>query len=123
MGSRKVLQAVSRQDFTQPTDRIVHEVALGEAITVADLAQQMAIKAKVVVKELMKFGEMATINQSIDQETAILLIEELGHSYRLVSDSDLEETLIVELTEQSSSDSVNPPRPPVVTVMGHVDLR
>jgi len=121
MGSRKVLQAVSRQDFTQPTERIVHEVALGEAITVADLAQQMAIKAKVVVKELMKLGEMATINQSIDQETAILLIEELGHSYRLVSDSDLEETLIAELTEQSSSDNVNPPRPPVVTVMGHVD--
>ena len=121
MGSRKVLQAVSRQDFTQPTERIVHEVALGEAITVADLAQQMAIKAKVVVKELMKLGEMATINQSIDQETAILLIEELGHSYRLVSDSDLEDTLIAELTEQSSSDSVNPPRPPVVTVMGHVD--
>lgn len=121
MGSRKVLQAVSRQDFTQPTERIVHEVALGEAITVADLAQQMAIKAKVVVKELMKLGEMATINQSIDQETAILLIEELGHSYRLVSDNDLEETLIAELTEQSSSDNVNPARPPVVTVMGHVD--
>jgi translation initiation factor IF-2 len=121
MGSRKVLQAVSRQDFTQPTERIVHEVALGESITVADLAQQMAIKAKVVVKELMKLGEMATINQSIDQETAVLLIEELGHSYRLVSDNELEEALIAELTEQSSDDNVDPARPPVVTVMGHVD--
>ena len=69
----------------------------------------------------MKLGEMATINQSIDQETAILLIEELGHSYRLVSDNELEETLIAELTEQSSTDNVNPARPPVVTVMGHVD--
>tara|TARA_B100000767_G_scaffold274368_1_gene307119 strand:+ start:558 stop:3275 length:2718 start_codon:yes stop_codon:yes gene_type:complete len=121
MGSRKVLQAVSRQDFTQPTERIVYEVALGESITVADLAQQMAMKAKVVVKELMKLGEMATINQSIDQETAVLLIEELGHSYRVVSDNELEEALIAELTAGSSNDDVDPGRPPVVTVMGHVD--
>ena len=121
MGSRKVLQAVNRQEFQQPTDRIVHEVAITESINVGDLAQQMAVKANVVIKELMKLGVMSTINQSIDQETAILVVEEMGHSYRLVSDNEVEESLIAALTEELSGDDEAPGRPPVVTVMGHVD--
>ena len=82
----------------------------------------MAIKASVVVKELMKLGEIATINQSIDQETAVLLVEELGHKYELVNKNELEQSLVDQLrTDSSIKDGVLITRPPVVTVMGHVD--
>ena len=119
MGSKKVLQAHSRQGFQQPTERIVHEVAITESITVSELAQQMAIKANVVIKELMKLGVMSTINQAIDQETAVLLVEELGHSYRLVSADEVESSLIAALTDQLvDEEGGQESRPPVVTVMG-----
>ena len=82
----------------------------------------MAVKAHVLIKELMKLGVMSTINQPIDQETAVLLVEELGHSYRLVSDNEAEEALIAALTEELADDAGGEQsRPPVVTVMGHVD--
>ncbi len=123
MGNTKVLQAINRQEFSLPTEAIVHTVELGETIVVSDLAQQMAIKGNVVVKELMKMGVMATINQSIDQETAVLLVEELGHKYTLVSENSVEDELTAALAEQfaETDESAGQGRPPVVTVMGHVD--
>lgn len=122
MGSNKVLQSINKQEFVVPTDKIVKEVEITETIVVSDLAAQLAVKANVIVRELMKMGEMATINQSIDQETAILLVEEMGHTYRLVSDNELEELLIASLTEElGAEETVSESRPPVVTVMGHVD--
>ena len=123
MGNSKVLQAINRQEFSVPTEAIVHTVELGESIVVSDLAQQMAIKGNVVVKELMKMGVMATINQPVDQETAILVIEELGHKYSLVSENSVEDELTAALAAQFAvgEESAEQGRPPVVTVMGHVD--
>ena len=122
MGNKKVLKGSNKHNFKQPTEDIIHTVKISEDVLVSDLAQQMAIKASVVVKELMKLGEIATINQSIDQETAVLLVEELGHKYELVNTNELEQSLVDQLrTDSSIKDGVPITRPPVVTVMGHVD--
>ena len=104
--------------FEQPTEKIVYDVELPENISVGDLAQQMAVKAGVVIKELMKLGVMATINQMIDQDTASLVVEELGHRIKLKSDDKLEEQLEESLASQEGTPEL---RAPVVTVMGHVD--
>ena len=104
--------------FEQPTEKIIYEVELPENISVGDLAQQMAVKAGVVIKELMKLGVMATINQMIDQDTASLVVEELGHRIKLKSDDELEEQLEESLASQEGTPEL---RAPVVTVMGHVD--
>ncbi len=122
--SNKVLKAMNKQEFVRPTERIIHEVEIPEEILVSELAQQMSVKANVVVKELMKMGVMATINQPVDQDTALLVVEELGHKYKLVSEESSEEEVISELTsllESNDGEVQEQSRPPVVTVMGHVD--
>lgn len=104
--------------FEKPTGPLIREVNIGETITVAELAQQMSAKSGDVIKALMKMGVMATINQSLDQATAMLIAEELGHTVKLVKDNTVEDTLTLQL-EQGTGELHT--RPPVVTVMGHVD--
>ncbi len=121
-GGRKKIKAShaehSKHGFELPTERKVHEVELADSISVADLAQQMSVKSGEVIKELMKLGVMATINQVLDQDTATLVVEELGHSVKLISTQAVEESLEETLAQHEGTPL---PRAPVVTVMGHVD--
>jgi translation initiation factor IF-2 len=107
----------AKHGFEMPTARVVHEVAVGEAMTVGELAQKMAVKATEVIKSLMNMGVMATINQTLDQDTAVLVVEELGHKAVVRKENVIEEALQGEV--DASHEML--PRPPVVTVMGHVD--
>jgi translation initiation factor IF-2 len=104
--------------FAQPTEPLVREVAVPETITVGELAHRMSVKAAEVIKALMKLGSMATINQVLDQETAIILVEEMGHKAKAAKLDD-PESYLVDADEHPAADLQ--PRPPVVTVMGHVD--
>ncbi len=100
-----------------PQEKIIKEVIIPEIITVQDLANRMAEKSSDVIKKLMSLGVMATINQAIDADTAQIVVEEMGHKFKRVAESDVEEGL----TGPADTEADLLPRPPVVTVMGHVD--
>jgi translation initiation factor IF-2 len=107
-----------RHAFERPTKPMVREVDIPETITVGDLAQRMAVKSADVIKKLMGMGVMATINQALDQETAVLVTEELGHKANTVSEDAFEEEVLSEFVFEGKEKTK---RAPVVSVMGHVD--
>lgn len=111
---------VNQHGFQNPTGPVLREVALGETITVSDLAQQMSVKGAAVVKALFGLGIMATMNQAIDRDTAQLVVEEFGHKVKLVSEDAVEDSLVEHL-EDTQDDQFKSSRAPVVTIMGHVD--
>jgi len=112
------VQSGSQQHgFEKPVGPVVKEVAIPETITVAELAQKVSVKAAEIIKQLMKLGTMATINQVLDQDTATILVEEMGHKVKHLSDNALED----ELTQITHNEGEEISRAPVVTVMGHVD--
>jgi translation initiation factor IF-2 len=108
---------VREHGFELPTQPMQREVTIGETITVAELAQRMAVKANEVIKTMLNMGVIATINQPIDQDTAVLVIEEMGHVAKILKADQVEEELQAGM--KTSDEAL--PRPPVVTIMGHVD--
>jgi translation initiation factor IF-2 len=105
------------QAFTKPVAPMVHEVEVPEAISVGELSQRMSVKATEVIKLLIKTGVMATINQVLDQDTAVLIVEEMGHKAKTVRSDAIEHDLVKDLEIQGEQIM----RPPVITIMGHVD--
>ena len=115
---RVSVRSSAEHGFEMPTGPVVREVAIPETITVAELAQKMSVKASEVIKTMMKMGSLVTINQAIDQDTAAIVVEEMGHTAKLLNESAIEDVLAISGEEASTQGE---PRPPVVTIMGHVD--
>ncbi len=117
MGGGGSAKRTSEHGFEMPTAPMIREVAIPETITVGDLAQKMSVKAAEVIKAMMTLGSMVTINQVLDQETAAVVVEEMGHKVKLLNESALEDSLGIAI--ESVGEAVT--RAPVVTIMGHVD--